>query len=440
MHFLDDNIQIKIDKFYKKNSLNKNRVIVAFSGGADSTTLLLNLKYYLGNNVIAFYFAHFIRSDNEQNKEIEHVKGFCDLYNISLQIKKCDIDIKSESARLGVSIEELARKYRYNALENALKENGANYIALAHNENDQIETIIMRFFQGSFLDGLSGIPCVNKNIIRPLLEVSRLEIENFLSMNNIGFFVDSTNAQNLYLRNRVRNNLLPVIKKIFKGYEKCLKRISEFSKEFSDYFEKDEFFPVEKGKYYYSFDLKTFLDFPKYLVFRLIFKILNSEGIVAKVSYKTLNEAFKVEINRKKNNILLKTNDFFLEKRHNKINLIFKRDEKFYKPFDFIMEVGKWYSLSLGKILLKYLECDAASVSRLKCCSYEFRYKFFKDRFKAKKFFSKFIRCNPIYLMLLALDNRLIGIIDLNTLNLIWSEKSILKKISISLIGGLLKE
>ncbi|OJH14815.1 tRNA(Ile)-lysidine synthetase, partial [Borreliella bissettiae] len=128
------------------------------------------------------------------------------------------------------------------------------------------------------------------------------------------------------------------------------------------------------------------------------------------------------------------------EKRHNKINLIFKRDEKFYKPFDFILEVGKWYSLSLGKILLKYLECNVASVSRLKCCSYEFRYKFFKDRFKAKKFFSKFIRCNPGYLMLLALDNRLIGIVDLNTLNLVWSEKSILKKISISLIGGLLKE
>ncbi|MCD2417264.1 tRNA lysidine(34) synthetase TilS, partial [Borreliella burgdorferi] len=74
------------------------------------------------------------------------------------------------------------------------------------------------------------------------------------------------------------------------------------------------------------------------------------------------------------------------------------------------------------------------------CCSYEFRYKFFKDRLKAKKFFSKFIRCNPAYLMLLALDNRLIGIIDLNTLNLVWSEKSILKKINISLIGGLLKE
>ncbi|AAC67121.1 tRNA lysidine(34) synthetase TilS [Borreliella burgdorferi] len=440
MHFLDENIQIKIDKFYKKNSLDKNRVIVAFSGGADSTALLLNLKYYLSNNVIAFYFAHFIRSDNEQNQEIEHVKGFCDLYNIALQIKKCDIDIKSESARLGVSIEELARKFRYIALENALKENGANYIALAHNENDQIETIIMRFFQGSFLDGLSGIPSVNRNIIRPLLEVSRLEIENFLSLNNIGFFVDSTNAQNLYLRNRVRNNLLPAIKKVFKGYEKCLKRISEFSKEFADYFGKDEFFPVEKGKYYYSFDLKTFLDFPKYLVFRLIFKILNSEGIAAKVSYKALNEAFKVEINRKKNNVLLKTNDFFLEKRHNKINLIFKRDEKFYKPFDFILEVGKWHSLSLGKILLKYLECNAASVSRLKCCSYEFRYKFFKDRLKAKKFFSKFIRCNPAYLMLLALDNRLIGIIDLNTLNLVWSEKSILKKINISLIGGLLKE
>ncbi len=165
------------------------------------------------------------------------------------------------------------------------------------------------------MDGLSGIPSVNRNIIRPLLEVSRLEIENFLSLNNIGFFVDSTNAQNLYLRNRVRNNLLPAIKKVFKGYEKCLKRISEFSKEFADYFGKDEFFPVEKGKYYYSFDLKTFLDFPKYLVFRLIFKILNSEGIAAKVSYKALNEAFKVEINRKKNNVLLKTNDFFFRKK-----------------------------------------------------------------------------------------------------------------------------
>ena len=149
-------------------------------------------------------------------KEIEHIEKFCNLYNIPFQIKHCSVDINKEASKLRMSVEELARKYRYEALLESFRENEASYIALAHNKGDQFETLIMRFFQGSFLDGLSGIPIINGNIIRPLLEVSRKEIEEFLFLNNIIYSVDSTNDKDLYLRNKIRNNLIPVIGEIFK--------------------------------------------------------------------------------------------------------------------------------------------------------------------------------------------------------------------------------
>ncbi|AHH12817.1 TRNA(Ile)-lysidine synthetase TilS [Borrelia hermsii YBT] len=439
MMFWND-IVTKIESFYFKNSLPKGKSIVAFSGGADSTTLLLGLKEYLNNNIVAFYFAHYIRPEFEQNLEIEHIKKFCNFHNITFQIKRCSVDIKRESSQLGMSVEELARKYRYNALLEALKENEARYIALAHNKNDQFETLVMRFFQGSFLDGFSGIPIINGNIIRPLLEVSREEIEQFLSLNNIVYFVDSTNHEDLYLRNRIRNNLMPVIGKIFKGYERGLERISDFSSDLVDYFDKKDFLPSSKGHYYYSFDAMTFFSLPKYLVFRSIFKILNLEGIVSNLSYGALNEIFRVNPANKRSKILLRTNEFFLEKRQDKVNLILRRAEEMHEPFDFFLRVNEYHSLSLGKILLKYLECEDNSIPTLRCCSYEFRHSFFKNKLQSKRFFSKFVRYNPLYLMLLVLNDKIIGIIDLNTLNLMWSDKSIIKKINISLFGGFLKE
>ncbi|AHH10985.1 TRNA(Ile)-lysidine synthetase TilS [Borrelia coriaceae ATCC 43381] len=339
-----------------------------------------------------------------------------------------------------MSIEELARKYRYDALLKSLKENGASYIALAHNQNDQFETLVMRFFQGSFLDGFSGIPIINGKIIRPLLEVSRADIEKFLSLNNIVCSVDSTNNEDLYLRNRIRNNLMPVIGKIFKGYEKGLRRIADFSSELVNYFDEKDLLPFSKGNYYYSFDAITFFILPKYLVFRSIFKLLNLEGIVSNLSYGALGEIFRVNLDNKKSKILLRTNDFVLEKRQYKVNLILRQAEEMREPFDFFLRVNEYHSLSLGKILLKCLECNDNSILTLRCCSYEFRHKFFKNKLQSKKFFSKFVRYNPLYLMLLVLNGKIIGIIDLNTLNLMWSDKSILKKINISLFGGFLKE
>ncbi|UER67929.1 tRNA lysidine(34) synthetase TilS [Borrelia sp. BU AG58] len=435
-----NNIKERIESFYAKNKLNRGRVIVAFSGGADSTALLLNLREYLNNDIVALYFAHYIRPEWEQSRELDHIERFCNFYGISFQIKHCSVDIKKEARGLRMSVEELARKYRYDAFLEALRENEAIYVALAHNRGDQFETLVMRFFQGSFLDGLAGIPIVNGSIIRPLLDVSREEIEEFLSLNKIVCSVDSTNGEDLHLRNKIRNKLIPVVDEIFEGYQKSLKRVSEFSIEFVSFFDKSNFLPFSKGNYYYSFDAVVFFELPRYLVFRTIFKILNLEGIVLNVSYGALGEIFKVDFLKKKSVILLRNSYFFLEKRKDRVNLVFRRVEDLYEPFDFILKLNEHYSLSLGKILLECLECEDSSILELRFCSYEFKYRFFKNKLCAKRFFSRFVRYNPLYLMLLVLKSKVVGIINLNTLDLVWSDKSILKKINISLIGGFLEE
>ncbi|WKC58320.1 tRNA lysidine(34) synthetase TilS [Borrelia sp. P9F1] len=435
-----NNIKGRIESFYEKNALTRGKVVVAFSGGADSTALLLSLKEYLNNDIVALYFAHCIRPEREQSKELEHVEKFCTFYGVPFQIKRCSVDITREASRLRRSVEELAREYRYDALLESFRENKASYIALAHNEGDQFETLIMRFFQGSFLDGLSGIPIINGNIIRPLLGVSREEIEEFLSLNKVIYFVDSTNSEDTYLRNRIRNKLMPVIGEIFAGYKKSLRRVSKFSSEFVHFFDEKSFLPFNKGNYYYSFDAVIFFELPKYLIFRTIFQILNLEGLVLNVSYRSLEGIFRVDHSNKKSVILIRNNYFFLEKRKDKINLMLRRVEELYEPFDFTLKLNGYYSLSLGKILLECLECEDGSILELRFCSYEFKYRFFRNKLKAKRFFSKFIRYNPLYLMLLVLKSKVVGIIDLNTLDLVWSDKSILKKVIISLIGGFLKE
>ncbi len=188
-------------------------VLAAVSGGADSVCLLFLLaewKEKLGIRLAAFHLNHGLRGDEAYQDE-ESVRALCERLAIPLKVERKDVAAYAKEK--GMSVEEAGRSLRYACLERAAGELSLNRIATAHHKDDQAETVLMNLFRGGGLAGLAGIPSVRGNIIRPLLEVSRQEIEAYLSARGIGWRTDSTNRETVYLRNRLRNVLLPWVTK-----------------------------------------------------------------------------------------------------------------------------------------------------------------------------------------------------------------------------------
>lgn len=226
--------------------LSKNDyVLIGLSGGPDSVCLLKILDFLkseLSIGLAAAYIDHGLRPDEIINEK-RICTDICKSLNIPLFIKSIDvITFKNQN---GLNKHEAARQLRYNALQEIAHNIKANKIALGHNANDQAETMIMRLIRGSGPLGLSGIPPMRTqkiynykvDIIRPLIEIERSEIEKFLSKNNLSFATDSSNLGENYFRNRIRNFMMPFIKTVNKDIVKTLCRTAEILRDEERYFE-----------------------------------------------------------------------------------------------------------------------------------------------------------------------------------------------------------
>ncbi|MFA7671909.1 MAG: tRNA lysidine(34) synthetase TilS [Sphaerochaetaceae bacterium] len=201
-------------------------VLCAFSGGADSLALLILLKAYLKEgNLTALYINHNLRDSLELEKEVSLNQKNCETLNVPLKIVTIEKDLIEKSAKeRGNGIEEAARYHRYKELQRTAKELNCKYIATAHNSDDQAETILMGLLQGSVVEGISR---ERANIIRPILHLSREEIEQIVKQSNLKWANDSTNDQLYYLRNKVRHTIVAPIKETFSGYKRALNRVVE---------------------------------------------------------------------------------------------------------------------------------------------------------------------------------------------------------------------
>lgn len=199
------------------NMINKGEtVIVALSGGADSVCLLhvlYSLSGQMGFKVIAAHINHMLRG-SQANADADFARAFCESLNI--EFYQTQIDIAALARDKGISEEAAGRQARYEYLQHLKIELGADKIATAHNKNDQAETVLMRLIRGSGLLGLGAIRHISANsVIRPLLSITRSEIEGYCHENNLKYVTDSTNSQTIYTRNRVRLELIPYIKENF---------------------------------------------------------------------------------------------------------------------------------------------------------------------------------------------------------------------------------
>lgn len=212
-NMLEDKVLNTIKRYEQIKS--GDTIVVGVSGGPDSICLLnvlKNLQNELKINIVVAHINHMIRK--EADSETEFVQDFCEQRDIKCFVKKADVLQIAKEKKLGT--EEVGRKIRYDFFEEVKNLVGGNKIATAHNANDNAETVLMNFLRGSGSTGLKGIEPIRDNkLIRPIIECTRQEIEQYCNEKGLNPKYDKTNQENIYTRNKIRNMLIPYIQENF---------------------------------------------------------------------------------------------------------------------------------------------------------------------------------------------------------------------------------
>lgn len=212
-----------------------DKILVALSGGADSvflTHVLASQRHELGIDVAAAHFSHGIRKDAAES-ERQLAENLCNQLGIELFVGRGDTPAYIAEHKL--SLEEGARELRYAFLQETLAEIGFSLIATAHNLGDNSETALFNMTRGGGLMGLAGIAPKNGNVIRPILHITRGEIEEYLAHHNLAFATDHTNFDVAYSRNRIRLNILPELRAINPRADENIYRNSVIARETYDF-------------------------------------------------------------------------------------------------------------------------------------------------------------------------------------------------------------
>ena len=230
----------KVIETIKKYNLisNGDKIVLGVSGGPDSIAMLDILKSIKNEKIINFeivvaHVNHLIREEAIDDEK--YVQDYCEKNNIEFYCKKVEVQKIANNEKIGT--EEAGRNIRYDFFKEIMEKTNSNKIAIAHNKNDKIETIIMNLLRGSGISGLKGIEPVREKIyIRPIIECERNEIEEYCEINHLQPRIDKTNFENEYTRNKIRNIVIPYIKNEFNpNIVETLNRLSEVITEENDY-------------------------------------------------------------------------------------------------------------------------------------------------------------------------------------------------------------
>ena len=327
---LEEKVQQTIRKF---DMLSFNdRVLIGVSGGPDSVTLLNVLLSFKKRYSLSFFIAHLnhMLRGKESDDDVNFVKNLAQKLDLPCEVKSCNLTKISRKEHL--TLEEAARKYRYKFYLESAKKFRANKIALGHNADDQVETVLMRFLRGSGLEGLMGVPPVRGKIIRPLIECSRAEVEEYCKENKIEYRVDSSNKEVVYFRNKIRLELLPLLSK---GYNKNIKdtmlRLRSIISEVSEYLHQETellFKEVARRESPETviIDLKKFTSLPLALKRRIIRKSIEVvKGNLYSISFKHNNEILKLTKYQLGEKEIYLPDNLMVKKIYNKL-IIYKKE------------------------------------------------------------------------------------------------------------------
>ena len=303
-------------------------LICAVSGGADSVCMLdilVNLKDEFSLTIYVAHLNHGLRGEEADSDEL-FVKNLSNKYSLPFYSKK--VNVKELSKKLRVSCEEAGRIARYEFFDELKKKLKVKKVCTAHNKNDNVETVLMRILRGTDLKGLSGISPYN-DVIRPILCLSRDEIEEYLRCKGVGFVTDSTNLENDFTRNKIRNVLIPSILKDYnEGFIDTISSNIELFGEADAFVEKyveDRFLElVIKEHYGAKTDTSLLLKEDKYVAKRIIKKAIFSVGSLnitnnlCDIIYDSLTKDNIISINENLDVYIKYGNTYFVTKKEHK--------------------------------------------------------------------------------------------------------------------------
>lgn len=356
----------------KHNLIQKgDKIVLGLSGGPDSVCLLhvLNrLKKDFNIEIYAAHLNHQIRGIEAQ-KDALYVSKLCEDMGIIFFVKSINVPKYCENE--GLSLEEGARKLRYEMFYEIKDKIKANKIAIGHNLNDQAETVMMRIMRGTGLKGLKGIDYIRDNcIIRPILDVERNEIEEYCEAYNLNPRIDKTNLENIYTRNKIRLDLLPYMKDNFNSNViESIVRMSNSLKSDNDYIEKEaeaKFREVSniKEKGFVEINLDDFVclhDAIKVRVLRNSIKhILGDTNFV---DQRHIEDIMSLEDNSKVNKMLTLPRNIFVYRK--KDSLILTNEEIVNEEIEFYYNVPSNGFIKI-KELKQIIETQVMSIDRYK--------------------------------------------------------------------------
>ncbi len=261
-------------------------VLVAFSGGADSSVLLHLLCRHCDGKIYAAHVNHMIRGE-EADRDEQFCRDVCASLGVELFVLRRDIP--EFARRLGLSVETAAREARYAFFDELMQKHSIPLLATAHNANDNLETLIFNITRGTGLSGLCGIPpvrkCLGGHVVRPILDMSRDNILEYCDTHGINYVTDSTNLDTDYTRNKIRAEIIPALTKInqaalgnasrmckaIRADELCLESLSDW---FCEQMNEDA-----------SFDIEKFLGSPEAITSRAIMSLYASMTDGAALEY-----------------------------------------------------------------------------------------------------------------------------------------------------------
>ena len=336
------------DFIIKNNMLSENDMVVCgLSGGADSVALLLalyELKEKLDITVESVHVNHCLRGAESDRDEM-FCRELCKRLGITFQAVSCDV--KGLSVSENISTEEAARKLRYKIFEEHSK---GKKLATAHNANDNLETVIHNLTRGTGIKGLAGIPVKRGNIIRPLLTVTRQEIEDFLKKRGQEYVTDSTNLTDDYTRNKIRHRVIPILNELNKSVNETSVNTINAIREENDLIE--SIVSEAEKKCRNGNCLCGLSKFHPVIRKRCIAHLITENSLP--YSFSRLEEADNILMNGGKINL---SNDIYLVSSNNKLELkVISQDKE--KSVFMPLSIGKNQPTENCTVMCELLDCD----------------------------------------------------------------------------------